>query len=102
METIVVNGKTYYSEKQSEINGDLKIVVLQRGWVLIGRFEKDGDFCKLHDSYTIRKWGTTDGLGQLAKFGKQEDTILDKNNGLVEFHILTVVLMIACDEKEWY
>jgi hypothetical protein len=81
--------------------GDLKIVILQRGWIMIGRFERKGNDCKLFNSSTIRSWGTTKGLGQLAKEGPQTNTKLDKNYGVVEFDYLTVCAMISCEEKPW-
>jgi hypothetical protein len=100
MEIITVNGKTYYSE-QPEIKGNLKIVVLQRGWVLIGTFEQEGDKCKLHNASVVRVWGTTKGLGELANEGPTDKTILDKCHGLVEFNDLTMVLSICCREEQW-
>lgn len=104
MDEITVNGKKYYSE-QSEVPlqtpTEIKIVVLQRGWVLVGRFEKDGTNCKLHDASVIRNWGTTKGLGELAISGKTKDTKLDKCGGLVEFDILTVVLQLSVNESLW-
>lgn len=100
METIELNGKTYYSEQPKENEGEIKIVVLQRGWVLIGKFEKDGTHCTLSSASVIRNWGTTKGLGELSN-GKQKDTKLDKCNGLVEFDILTVVLMISVKQDAW-
>jgi len=81
--------------------GDIKIVILQRGWVMIGRFEKEGTECKLHNASVIRVWGTTKGLGQLANEGKQKETILDKCYGLVQFDWLTVVAIIDCKEDIW-
>lgn len=101
METITVNGKIYYSEKQNQITGNLKIVVLQRGWVLIGNFEQDGDKCKLHNASVIRTWGTTKGLGELAQEGPTAQTKLDKCFGLVEFNELTMVLSISAREEKW-
>lgn len=103
METITVNGKVYYSEQNisTEFQGDLKIVVLQRGWVLIGKLERKGDQCFLHNASVIRNWGTTKGLGELAKDGPTSDTKLDKCNGLVEFEALTKVLDISVDESKW-
>lgn len=102
MESITVNGKIYYSEpKQNEFNGDLKIVILQRGWVMIGKLERDGSDCKLHNASVIRNWGTTKGLGELASEGKKKDTKLDKCGGVVEFDYLTVVATIAVDESKW-
>lgn len=103
METIELNGKTYYAGKDAvkEPSGDLKIVILQRGWVMIGRLERDGSDCKLHNASVIRRWGTTQGLGELALKGKLADTQLDKCNGLVEFDWLTVVATISVDESKW-
>ena len=104
METITLNGKTYYSEpptSQIDVATEIKIVVLQRGWVLIGRFERTGDQCKLHQASVIRVWGTTRGLGELAKDGPTSLTKLDKCYGLVEFEALTMVLSISADESKW-
>ena len=101
-ETITINGKTYYSQQSNqEIRGDLKIVVLQRGWILIGRFSQDGTKCKLSNASVIRRWGTTKGLGELAIEGKKKDTLLDATNGVVEFDALTMVLSIAAKESVW-
>jgi hypothetical protein len=103
METITVNGKTYYSEqtKPIQFEGTIKIVVLQRGWVLIGKYESDANKCYLHDASVIRNWGTKKGLGELAKDGPQKDTILDKCNGIVEFEALTKVLSIDVNQDLW-
>lgn len=101
MEKIEVNGKTYYANPAQEITGDIKIVILQRGWVMIGKLEKNGSDCKLHNASVIRNWGTTKGLGELATEGKKKDTKLDKCGGLVEFDSLTVVATIAVNEALW-
>jgi hypothetical protein len=103
MKEIIVDGEAYV--KKSEINepiveGDLKIAILQRGFVFIGRFERNGSDCKLHNAYCIRRWGTNKGLGQLALEGKQPETKLDKA-GLVEFDNLTIVALINCKEDLW-
>lgn len=103
LDTIVVNGKTYYSEKptSTEFKGETKIVVLQRGWVVVGKMERDGTLCKLHKASVIRNWGTTKGLGELALSGPQSSTKLDPCNGVVEFDFMTVVLTISVDESKW-
>lgn len=103
METIEVNGKVYYADKPTnqEFAGDYKIVVLQRGWVMIGKFERNGSDCKLHQASVIRNWGTKKGLGELAAEGKKKDTVLDSCGGLVEFDYLTVVATIAVNEDLW-
>jgi|ERR1035437_1773129 hypothetical protein len=78
----------------------IKIVILQRGWVFVGKFSQEGSRCKLTDAYNIRTWGTTKGLGELAENGKTSSTNLDKVND-VSFHELTVVATIDCDDKVW-
>lgn len=98
---IEVDGEVYIKEdSQTPNNSDIKIVVLQRGWVMIGRYSKDGDIVTLEDAHVIRIWGTTKGLGELALEGKQSSTKLDRA-GHVEFHILTVVATINCVDKKW-
>jgi hypothetical protein len=90
-------------ETKDEIvnDGGIKICILQRGWVFIGRFSQVGSKCTLKDAYNIRTWGTTKGLGQLASDGPVKDkTNLDKVND-VTFHELTAVAMIDCDYKTW-
>lgn len=100
---IEVNGVTYVPEGSSKVqyDGDIKIVVLQRGWVMVGRMERDGSECKLHGASVIRNWGTTKGLGEIAAAGPTSSTKIDPTNGLVEFDYLTVVASIACNEVAW-
>jgi hypothetical protein len=97
---IIVNGIEYVRKEKPE-NPDIRIVILQRGWNMVGRFEREGADCKLHDASVIRCWGTEKGLGQIAKNGPTSKTILDKTHGVVEFDYLTVVSTIACEGKEW-
>ena len=82
--SISVNGVEYV-EKGSvvpvEYTGDIKIVILQRGWVMLGRFERNGNDCKLHNSYVVRRWGTTKGLGELAE-RCDEDAQGDPGSGM--------------------
>jgi len=100
---VEING-TIYVPKGSvvikEFDGDIKIVVLQRGWVYIGRFERIGNDCKLHNAYNIRSWGTTKGLAELVN-GATKDTKLDKCDGIVEFDWLTVIHTITVNKSKW-
>lgn len=102
MDQVTINGKVYYSEKQTpiEYSGEYKIVVLQRGWVLVGKLERNGNDCKLHNAAVIRQYGTTKGLGELAN-GPLQNTRLDKNNGVVEFDYLTVIFTQSIDGDKW-
>ena len=58
---VEINGVQYVRKdsitSKQEFDGEIKIVVLQRGWIYIGRFERNGNDCKLHNAYNIRSWG---------------------------------------------
>jgi hypothetical protein len=98
---LIIKGVGYVPKNsQKQFDGDIKIVVLQRGWVYIGRFERQGNDCKLHNSYCIRSWGTTKGLQELVS-GATSSTKLDKCEGLVEFDWLTVVHTITVNKESW-
>ena len=99
VQEIVIDGTTYVP-KTSNFEGDIKIVVLQRGWVYIGRFTKDGNHCKLTNASCIRTWGTTRGLQELVN-GATSKTVLDKCEGVVEFDWLTVVHTITVNAEKW-
>lgn len=100
---IQINGVAYVPKGAEKVQytGDVKIVVLQRGWVMVGRLEKNGSECKLHDASVIRQWGTTKGLGEIAANGPTASTKIDVTNGLVEFDYLTVVATISCNGVAW-
>ena len=100
---IEVNGVKYVPKGSAVVQhtGDIKIVVLQRGWVMVGRLEREGSECKLHGASVIRNWGTTKGLGEIAGSGPTSATKIDATNGLVEFDYLTVVASIACNQSVW-
>lgn len=100
MTKIIVDGEEYMPSS-SNIESPIKIVILQRGWAMVGRFERNGSGCKLYDASVIRTWGTTNGLGEIAKDGPTSSTKLDKCNGLVEFDYLTVIATISCNESKW-
>ena len=101
---VSINGKVYVAKDsvvEKDINSDIKIVVLQRGWIVVGRFSREGTQCQLSNASVIRTWGTTNGLGEIAENGPTSSTKLDKCKGVVEFDYMTVVLTIDCDTKKW-
>lgn len=98
MREITINGTVYVAKNG---NGNIKIVILQRGWVMVGRFEREGSDCRLHNASIIRSWGTTRGLGEIALNGPTANTKLDPTNGVVEFDYLTVIATIECQEEKW-
>lgn len=93
----MLNGTTY---RPVTTPSDIKIAVLQRGNVLVGRFSRDGDMCELTDASVIRRWGTSRGLGEIATGGPTEGTVLDPC-GRVEFHILTAIFLMDAHADAW-
>lgn len=84
---------------KSDANSAIKIVILQRGWVFVGRFKKINQDCVLENAHCIRSWGTTRGVGELVS-GPTPNTKLDPA-GTVRFHELTIIAAIDCEESVW-
>lgn len=78
-----------------------QIVILQRGWIFVGDLEKSGSNMKLINAASVRIWGTSKGLGEIADGGPTDSTKLDKIKNEVTFHELTVVAMLKCEDKKW-
>jgi len=78
----------------------MKICVLERGWVMVGQLEKDGEEYLLINGSVIRRWGTTEGLGELAMKGPLKETVLEKVP-LVKFNKSQLIFTVSCDESKW-
>ena len=78
---------------------EIRIVVLQRGWVVVGYYSREGLEVTVRNAHCIRKWGTTRGLGEL-RYGPLENTVLDPS-GVVKCHRLSVVHTFDCDQVAW-
>lgn len=76
-----------------------QIVVLQRGWVVVGDVSTDGDHIVVESASVIRYWGTTKGLGQLVD-GPLSETKLDPA-GTIRAHQLAVVFTLDVDADKW-
>lgn len=78
----------------------MKICVLNHGWILVGMLEKDGDDYLLINGHVVRKWGTTQGLGELAMKGPLPETKLDKIP-LAKFNKSQLIFTLNCQEDKW-
>lgn len=78
---------------------DIRIVVLQRGWVIVGEYSKEGLDCRVSRASVIRRWGTSKGLGEL-KNGPLTETILDPL-GDCEHHRVTEVMTVHVNAEAW-
>lgn len=77
-----------------------QIVIAQRGWVFVGDVEKSGDDVTINNAQCIRRWGTTKGLGEIAKNGPTSNTVLD-DMGTVRLHSLAIVASLDCEASKW-
>jgi hypothetical protein len=101
MKKITINNEIYVLESDVNLTPSKKqIVVLNRGWVVVGDYSEENDNCTLSNASVIRKWGTTKGLGELAENGPLTETVLDKCPN-VHFNKLTIVARIDCNESKW-
>ncbi len=76
-----------------------QIVVLQRGWVVVGDVSEVGDKVVIDNASVIRYWGTTKGLGELVE-GPTSTTKLDPA-GTVTAHQLAVVFTLDVNAEKW-
>ena len=101
---IEINGKKYVPVdslvKAQNYESEIRIVVLQRGWIYIGRFTRKDNLCQLRNAYCIRVWGTTKGLQELVN-GATSSTKLDKCEGIVAVDWLTVIHTITVNNESW-
>lgn len=95
-ETVIINGVEY---APIATDSPVKLVVLQRGWSVVGRYHIEGEQVTITDAKVIRRWGTTKGLGELVD-GPTNETVLDPA-GTVRAHVLGVVLTIDADAEAW-
>lgn len=95
---IVINGVAYV--RRQPPSDDIRIVVLHRGHVIVGRYERSGDDVVVRNASVIRVWGTTRGLGEIAAGGPTAKTVLDRC-GTVRVHALAVILTIDCEGAKW-
>jgi hypothetical protein len=82
----------------------VRIVVLQRGWVIVGRYKREGFYGRITEGAVVRRWGTAGngkGLGWLAEYGPTEETHLESCPQPIEFHELAVVCQFVCNEAAW-
>ena len=107
MKTITVDGVKYVSEvdykakKGTGLPSKIKIAILQRGWVAIGRYsvDKNGD-CHLADAKIIRTWGTTNGLGEIALNGPTSITKMDDCTP-ISYNPMTSIFHMDVNEEAW-
>lgn len=99
MKKVIIDDTEYYPVK-GNASSDIRICILQRGWVMVGRYSKNGSEITLDGGSVIRIWGTTKGLGELAFDGPTSSTKLDPIPQ-TNWHELTEIATVKCKEDKW-
>lgn len=89
---------TNQQEQSGAINKGRYIVLGNRGNIVVGDLIISGSTGYLSNASVIRVWGTTKGLGQLAREGTTSNTKLDPC-GEFEFEMLTTCGMIPVSKN---
>ena len=87
------------SDPSTTVANGWRIVVLDRGWVLVGCCEDEGDILRITKARCLRQWGTERGLGELVA-GPLEKTIHDYM-GIVEAPKRAVIFSIVVASDAW-
>ena len=100
-ETIMIDEVKYIRADQTKVTPTKKqIVVLQRGWIVVGDISKTNEEVTIKNCSIIRVWGTSKGLGEIAESGATSKTVLDKSPDII-VHPLSVVLYMNVNMGKW-
>lgn len=78
----------------------LCLVIADRGWVWVGEVETDSGFAYIKGARTVRRWGTTQGVGQLASQGPTSNTTLDAPADM-KVRFGAVIALVPCEQSKW-
>jgi hypothetical protein len=99
-ETIKIDDVEYVrADAQKKCEGDIKIAVVDRGFVYVGQVSKEDDFYILRNAKNIRVWGTSKGLGELVS-GPTAHTKLDPV-GTVRVPARALISLIDVEQAKW-
>ena len=99
--TLKIDNVEYVRKDSIEFKPSKKqIVVLQRGWIVVGDVYREENEVTISNCSVIRNWGTTKGLGEIAENGATAKTVLDKCPP-VSVHPLSIVLCMNVNEEKW-
>lgn len=92
--------KKSVSKKVVKNKKERLLVVIDRGFIHVGHVIIKGNFYSIPAGYTVRRWGTTKGLGELAMNGPLAETELDQNTEVM-IHKDKVIFTMKCNEEKW-
>jgi len=98
--TINIDGVEYIrKDSVTGTGGDIKIVVLDRGFVYVGYVAIEEEFIVIRHAKNIRYWGTKNGLGELVN-GPLPETKLDPA-GTVRAAKRALISLIDVEQSKW-
>ena len=77
-----------------------QIVILDRGFVYVGDVSISDGWVVISNAKNVRRWGTSKGLGELAKTGPLKDSVIDPA-GLVRAPMRALIGLIECEASSW-
>ena len=98
-EVIKIDDVEYVRSDKIITDDEIKIVILDRGFVYVGVTTIDGEFIVIERAHNIRVWGTTKGLGELVA-GPTSSTKMDKV-GTVRAPLRALISMIDTEAGKW-
>ena len=78
----------------------LRIAVLDRGFVYVGMCHVHHSVLVITAAQCVRRWGTQNGLGQLATSGPTAETKLDAT-GTIRAPLTALIHLIDCTPDAW-
>ena len=76
------------------------LVVADRAHIWVGDVDQDDEYLRITDARAIRRWGTSEGLNQLAATGPLPSTRLDAAADLYVSR-RAVIAVIPCEAGKW-
>lgn len=84
---------------KTETHG-LALVVADRGFVWVGETVTDADWVHITAARVVRRWGTSEGLNELAVKGPLPNTRLDAPSDL-KVSRKALIAIIPCEAEKW-
>ena len=78
--------------RDEEPTGNRRIVVLDRGWIFVGDYERKDNMCRVSNAKNVRHW-KQGGFGGLTQSAKSAGAILD-DCAPIEFDASAMILSV--------
>lgn len=90
------------TDTETQAPRPIAIVVADRGHVWVGEvpMPQQGDFITIYGARAVRRWGTSEGLNELAVKGPGPRTRLDAA-ATVKVATRAVIAIIPCEPTAW-